>query len=104
LAWCVRHFQDRQGHWRDKLTVQTIALKSAQLAHEPIAVAYAHRGLARAKTLLKDYAAADRHIRAATDFFVSTGDRMELAYCKRQRSWIVELLGDDNAALALARD
>ena len=104
LAWCLRHFQDRQGHWRDKLTVQRIALKSAQLAQEPVGVAYANRGLARALTLYKDYPAAETHIRAAIEFFVASGDRMELAYCKRQHSWIIELRGDDHGALALARE
>ncbi|MFI9383127.1 BTAD domain-containing putative transcriptional regulator [Kutzneria sp. NPDC052558] len=104
LAWCIRHFQDRQGHWRDSLAVQTTALKAAELAGEPVGVAYAHRGLARAWTLLKDYAAAETHIKAATDFFESTGDHMEEAYCKRQHSWIVELQGDDLGALALTRE
>jgi tetratricopeptide (TPR) repeat protein len=104
MAWCLRHFQDRQGHWRDKLAVQRMALKSARLANEPIGVAYANRGLARAMTLLKDYPAAEAHILAAIEFFIASGDRMELAYCKRQHSWIVELRGDDRGALALARE
>jgi DNA-binding SARP family transcriptional activator/tetratricopeptide (TPR) repeat protein len=104
LAWCLRHFQDRQGHWRDKLAVQRMALESARLAEEPIGVAYANRGLARALTLVKDYSAAEKHIQAAIEFFVASGDRMELAYCKRQHSWIVELRGDDCGALALAQE
>lgn len=104
LAWCLRHFQDRQGHWADLLAVQRIVLTSAQAAGDLDGVAHAHRGIARAMTLHKDYAAAQRHILAAATIYQDIGDGVELAYCKRQHAMIAELLGDTEGAFTSARE
>ena len=49
LAWFMRHYLDRQGHWQDLTLSQHAALHAAQEAGNLTGMAYAHRGLARAE-------------------------------------------------------
>jgi tetratricopeptide (TPR) repeat protein len=48
LAWCMRHYLDRQGHWSDFAFSQHAALRAAQETRNLTGMAYAHRGIARA--------------------------------------------------------
>ena len=49
LAWCMRHYLDRHGHWQDLALSQHAALHAAQETGNLTGMAYAHRGIARAE-------------------------------------------------------
>jgi tetratricopeptide (TPR) repeat protein len=104
FAWRLRHFQDRQQHWYDLADANAIALRSAQEAENPIGMAHAHRGLARADCRIGHYSAARKHLDEALSLFEQWGSTVEVAYTLRQYTWVEELdQAPDRAAEVLRR-
>jgi DNA-binding SARP family transcriptional activator len=99
LAWALRHFQDRQGHWQDLDDVHRAGLAAARSSADRLGMAYAHCGIARARTLTSDHRAAEAHVRSAITLFREVGCVLGEAYAHRQYSWILELTGSIEAAL-----
>ncbi|MEU6256231.1 BTAD domain-containing putative transcriptional regulator [Streptomyces sp. NPDC047043] len=69
LAWCLERLHERFGHWPQYLAIQRTAVKAARRLADPEALAHAHRGLGRACMMLRRYAEADEHLRAAMGEF-----------------------------------
>ncbi|GHH89073.1 SARP family transcriptional regulator [Streptomyces sulfonofaciens] len=94
LAWALRHYQDRQGHWDELAVTQQIALNAATELGDRTALAYAHRGLARAESQHGRYDSTAYHLERARELFEEEGDMMGLAYTLRQSHWLFQLTGD----------
>lgn len=88
LAWALRHVQDRRGNWHDFVTTQQTAMTAAESLGEPTALAYAHRGAARAAIMLARYDQAQDHLEQAMELLGSTGAVLTRAYTLRQLAWV----------------
>ncbi|HVQ96782.1 MAG TPA: tetratricopeptide repeat protein, partial [Mycobacteriales bacterium] len=95
LAWALDTFLDRQGHWPELVDAWQPALRLA----DRLARAHAHRGLARAHTLLGEYPAAHRHHRAALDLSIQLGNRTAQAHSHINLAILWERQGDPEQAL-----
>ncbi|HEX3785538.1 MAG TPA: tetratricopeptide repeat protein [Pseudonocardiaceae bacterium] len=108
MAWCIRHFQNRQTYWRDLRTVQDLALSAARRSDDQLGMAYAHRGVAAAKSQMgwsasqADSNASIEHVREALALFGSAGDDLTLAFTHRQLSGLFRLHGDCVSSVSAA--
>jgi DNA-binding SARP family transcriptional activator/tetratricopeptide (TPR) repeat protein len=121
LAWAMAGYQVGHGHWRDMLTCQHTALRSATEEAAPDIIALVHRLLGRAYSELGQTANAETHFRHALAHYVRGGDaageatvRMGLGFIAEQRKNFSSALDhakratelwrrlDSDAALAMA--
>jgi tetratricopeptide (TPR) repeat protein len=94
LGWALRHYQDRRGHWDELAATQRTALRAASAMGDRTALAYAHRGIARAENQYGRYESTAHHLERARALFEEEGDMMGLAYTLRQSHWLFQLTGD----------
>ncbi|WP_253755415.1 BTAD domain-containing putative transcriptional regulator [Hamadaea flava] len=98
LAWTLLDYLDNQGHWRDWIAVELIALAAAKRGGDPVGEAYAHRLLGRGYTQMGQYADAGGHYEAALVMYGRQGDLLGGAHTSMGRSWMLHLQGRHRAA------
>jgi DNA-binding SARP family transcriptional activator/tetratricopeptide (TPR) repeat protein len=76
LASAVADFLERGGHRHDLLDIRAIALAAAVELGDPLARAYAHRGLARAYAWFGRHDETQTELEAALALFVARDDRI----------------------------
>jgi DNA-binding SARP family transcriptional activator/tetratricopeptide (TPR) repeat protein len=74
LAWTLRSFLDRQGHWHQWVAAQHAAVAAAGRLADPAVQAPAHRYLASAYTRLGRFDDAHTQLRRALDLTTRAGD------------------------------
>jgi tetratricopeptide (TPR) repeat protein len=74
LAWTLRTFLDRRGHWHDWVAVQQAAVAAAERLGDPAARARAHLLLAFAHSKLGRYDEARTQLQHALHVTVQAGD------------------------------
>jgi DNA-binding SARP family transcriptional activator/tetratricopeptide (TPR) repeat protein len=79
LAWALYTFLDRRGHWPEMASTQRIALAATRASGDKEGQAHAHRGIARAHTVLRRYEEAQAHYRRALRLFEELGDHANQA-------------------------
>ncbi|MFJ3669382.1 AfsR/SARP family transcriptional regulator [Streptomyces sp. NPDC090106] len=103
LAWTLRPYLDRRGHWQDAETVYGRAVESARRAESLPGRAVSHGCLAIAYMRLSRYEDADTHIRHAADLYERLGDPLGQAHSHRMLAWLGDLRGEYEPALLHAR-
>ncbi|MFG1948681.1 BTAD domain-containing putative transcriptional regulator [Nonomuraea sp. NPDC048826] len=103
LAWSLADYLDRQGHWKDQLSCQRLAIEAAERSGHPLGRAAAFRNLARAHLRLTQYDDARRHYSAALDVYVAEDDVVGQAHTYGNLSAVHVLQEDHHAALHCAR-
>jgi DNA-binding SARP family transcriptional activator/tetratricopeptide (TPR) repeat protein len=101
LPWVVIDFLDRQGHWDDWITVETIAVAAAHRRGETRAEASAHRVLARGYVQVGRYAEAEPHYAEAERLYERAGDVLGQAHTLFSISWMRDQQGRDDDCLLL---
>src|SRR5262249_7073709 len=76
LAWTLRIFLDRRGHWHDWAATGRAAVTAAYRLANPLVQARAHRTLANAYTRLGRFDDAHTHLNRALDLATQTGDQI----------------------------
>lgn len=79
LADLVAGYLDRQGRWRDAITLELLALAAAQRLGQPAARAVAHQGLGYFYSRIGEYASARGQLRQALELYRSSGSRVGIA-------------------------
>ncbi|MEU4620915.1 tetratricopeptide repeat protein [Actinoplanes sp. NPDC023801] len=103
LPWVVIDFLDRQGHWDDWITVETIAVAAAHRRGETRAEASAHRVLARGYVQVGRFAKAEPHYAEAERLYERAGDLLGQAHTLFSISWMHDQQGRDDDCLRLTR-
>jgi len=99
LAWATDTYLIRRGH-RDALACTwQIALHAAHCLNHPVALAYAHRALARAYMELQQYDDARRHADEALNLYRRAGDKVGQAYTHRKIAYLHWRQGNPHDAL-----
>jgi tetratricopeptide (TPR) repeat protein len=103
LAWILRTFLDRRGHWHDHAAAGRAAVAAAHRGADPTAQAHAHRTLATAYTLLGRFDDAHTQLSHALDLATQTGDPTAQAHTHGHLSYLWERRGNYPQALDHAR-
>ena len=110
LAWSLTTYLDRQGRWRDQLTIHGTALRAAQCGADREGLARAHHGLGRAHVRLNHHDGARNHLLWALDAFRELDDAAGQGRIHFDLGWLLERQGrhrdaltHDRAALELFR-
>jgi tetratricopeptide (TPR) repeat protein len=103
LAWTLATFLDRQGYWRVQAATQQAALAATRRLGDRAAQAHAHRGLARAYTLLGNEDKALAHHQHALDLYEELGDLVGQAQTRLNLAMMFELRGPFPIGLAHAQ-
>jgi tetratricopeptide (TPR) repeat protein len=110
LAWVLRTFQFRQGHWHDQIATHRIAVAAARRLGDLTAQARMLQGLALPYVRLGRFADAEAHFRHAIDVWTELGDptgqavaHMGLAQVAEQRGHFDDLLNHAEQGLELFR-
>jgi DNA-binding SARP family transcriptional activator/Tfp pilus assembly protein PilF len=74
LAWALLYLLDQRGNWHEEVELHRVALASAELLADDVALAHSHRGLARGYIWLARYDEARTHLRKALSAFQRLGD------------------------------
>jgi DNA-binding SARP family transcriptional activator len=106
IAWAVREFLYRRGHWQDLVATQEAALRAARRLADPIGQAHAQRGLGAAHIQSGRYDDAHSHLQRALDLFGTLADHTETVDALIDRGFVFEgqrhyTEAVDNAQLAL---
>lgn len=80
LTWSLVDFFNRQGYWHDWLSVQQIALNSAERLADQSAQARGHRGLGRVYACLDRDQESEKHLRTALELFDKVNDHASMAH------------------------
>jgi DNA-binding SARP family transcriptional activator/tetratricopeptide (TPR) repeat protein len=104
LAWALKTFLDRQGHWHDWATTQTAALNAAQRLDDRQGQARTCLDLAQVCTRLGRHDDAQAHLRRALDLFAELGDDAGQAHTHRAFGWTLGLQGRHHEALNHGRE
>ncbi|GHA58949.1 SARP family transcriptional regulator [Streptomyces tauricus] len=99
LAWTLRPYLDRGGHWHDSVRVYRRALQGALGAGSTQGRAVSHGCLAYAYLRLSQYEEAATHIRQALDLYEALGDPLGQAHAHRTLTWLGDLQGRYEEAL-----
>ncbi|MES5820388.1 BTAD domain-containing putative transcriptional regulator [Streptomyces sp. RG80] len=100
LAWALRPYLDRGGHWRSAVTVYRRALESARRESSTHGQAVSHGCLAYAYMRLSRYEDVDTHMRQALDLYKALDDPLGQAHAHRTLAW----LGDQKERYGEALD
>jgi DNA-binding SARP family transcriptional activator/tetratricopeptide (TPR) repeat protein len=108
LAWAMRMFLYRQGHWHDQITVAHAAIAATKRLNDPVAQARAHLSLARAYTRIGRFNDANSHAGCALDLYQRVGNHVgqahahrTLAHLSEQRKHLAQALDHGRQALDL---
>jgi DNA-binding SARP family transcriptional activator/tetratricopeptide (TPR) repeat protein len=108
LAWTLRIFLDRRGHWQEWAATERAAVAAARRLADPAVQALTHRTLARAYTMLGRFDDAHTHLRHALDAATQAGDQtgqahthFNLGYLCWRRDLPTQALGHARQALQL---
>jgi DNA-binding SARP family transcriptional activator/Tfp pilus assembly protein PilF len=93
LPRSMRTFLDRQGHWRDQVAVQQIAVAAAQRSGTPEDQARAHRELSVGYTRLGSYNEASDHLTRALSLYEELGDQTGQADTHQSTALVFERQG-----------
>ena len=111
LAWALRTFLSRRGHWHDQIAVGRAAVTAAGCLAEPAVRAHAHRNLAYAYIQLSQSVDAHTELEQALDLATRTGDRLEQAHVHNTLALLwarqdhpVQALDEARSALRLFQD
>jgi DNA-binding SARP family transcriptional activator/tetratricopeptide (TPR) repeat protein len=99
LAWSVGGFLQRQGGWQDQARIHRQALEAARQLGDRLALAHAHRGLARAYNKLNRHHDAADHLRQALALFEQLGDLSGQARTHQNLAWMFDHTDDPHNAL-----
>jgi tetratricopeptide (TPR) repeat protein len=80
LAWAMRTFLDRSGHWHDQMAIAKVALAGAERSGDRVAQAHADGSLALAYLQLRRYDDARFHLNRALDTQAENGDQRAQAH------------------------
>ncbi|MFJ2257202.1 AfsR/SARP family transcriptional regulator [Streptomyces sp. NPDC087844] len=103
LAWAVANHFHLRGLWQDEEAMQRAALDSARRLADPVAEAYARRGLGLAMAGRGHFDQAAAEARQAVELLIRAGDVRSAAESYRTLAWAVEQSGDLDAALEAAQ-
>ena len=103
LAWTLRSFFDRSGHWREAAAFQQTGLEAANRLSDPYAQAKCYGCLAYTSTRLRRYDDAHAHLLHALRFFQGLGDQPGQANAHRSRAWVFDQQGRYEEALSHAQ-
>jgi DNA-binding SARP family transcriptional activator/tetratricopeptide (TPR) repeat protein/DNA-binding XRE family transcriptional regulator len=110
LAWTLRTFANRRGHWHDWAAAGHTALTAAGRLADPTAQARAHRHLASAYTRLGRFDDGHTHLSHALDLATQAGDQAgqarthhTLGYLRERQGRYAEALDHARQALDLHR-
>ncbi len=76
LAWALRTFLLRQGHWHDQAAAGHLALAAARRLGDPVAQALAHRQIATADSRFGRFEDAHAQLTRALDIYTEIGDQV----------------------------
>lgn len=99
LAWTLRTFQERRGHWTEMDRLHRVALSAARRAGDLVGQAQSYRGLAGAHLRLGRLDEARASLARALDLFRNLDDRPGQARTHLTIGYIVGLTGENGAAL-----
>lgn len=103
LAWALNTYHNRRGHMHDQVAAWQLASgASARRAGAP-ALALIHRWLGHAYAQTGRWEPAERHLRHALALAAAAGDTTDQAHTCHQLARMWEAQGDDERALACAR-
>jgi DNA-binding SARP family transcriptional activator/tetratricopeptide (TPR) repeat protein len=103
LAWILRTFLDRRGHWHDWAAAGRAAVAAAHRLADPTAQARAHRHLALAYIHLHRIDDAHTQLSHALDLAAQTGNQTTQARIHNNLSYLWERRGNYPQALNHAR-
>lgn len=104
LAWTLRPYLDRCGHWHDSETVYRRALEAARRERSTHGQAVTHGCLAYAYMRLSRYEDVDTHMRQALDLYQTLDDPLGQAHAHRTLAWLGDQKGQYDAALDHSRE
>jgi DNA-binding SARP family transcriptional activator/tetratricopeptide (TPR) repeat protein len=99
LAWTLANVQERRGHWRDWVTVQTAAVAAARRLADRSKQGAAHHLLANAYLRLERHEEARTHLRLGLELFEQLSDDSGQAHIHHSLARMSERTGDHPAAL-----
>ncbi|MET0136634.1 MAG: BTAD domain-containing putative transcriptional regulator [Kibdelosporangium sp.] len=99
LAAAVELFFDRDGRWQEQITLQGIALTSAQRQDSPSAAAHAHRARGFAHGRLHQTEEAARHLEQALELFGDLGDHSGQSWTHRYMAFLANMRTNHHRAL-----
>ncbi|MEU9898933.1 AfsR/SARP family transcriptional regulator [Streptomyces phaeochromogenes] len=99
LAWTLRPYLDRHGHWHDSVTLYRRALEAARREGSTHGQAVTHGCLAYAYMRLSRYEDVATHMRQALDLFEALGDPLGQAHAHRTFTWLGDQKGQYVEAL-----
>jgi DNA-binding SARP family transcriptional activator/tetratricopeptide (TPR) repeat protein len=103
LAWALRIFLNRQGHWDDLAATGGAALVAARRLADPAAQVRAHRDLARAHAARGRREEAHAQLDAALELAIQAGDDVGQSGCHANLVPLLIQLGRHAEALEHAR-
>jgi tetratricopeptide (TPR) repeat protein len=80
LAWCFDTHLHRAGQWADQVRMHTVSVEAARRAGDLRGVASGSRALARARSELGEWSAAERAAGEARRLFEQLGEFVQAAY------------------------
>jgi tetratricopeptide (TPR) repeat protein len=104
LAWTLKSYLQRQGHWHDWVATQQAALDATQRLDNPAGQAIAHRLLGGAHARLGHDDDAQAHLRQAIDLYAHLDDKDGQARTRLSLALALESRGQYQQALDHARD
>ena len=103
LAWILRIFLEREGHWLDYQATQTSALAAAQRLGDLAEQARAHRQLGRLHLLVRTYPDARTHLDLAIELYRRLDDPLGEANSRHNMATLLDKQGRYREALAQAQ-
>jgi tetratricopeptide (TPR) repeat protein len=103
VAWALRAFLYRQGHWHDQVAISRAAVAAAERLADPAAQARACRNLASAYSQLGRFDDAHNQLSQALDLDTRAGDQAGQAHSHRSLAVLWGVQDDFAQALAHAR-
>jgi DNA-binding SARP family transcriptional activator/tetratricopeptide (TPR) repeat protein len=103
LAWTLRTFLVRQGHWHDLASAYRLAVSAAERLSNQAVLAATHHTLGSAYTRLGRFDEAHDELRTALDLYRGVGDRVGQAKTHHHLSYLCERQDDTERSLDHAR-
>jgi DNA-binding SARP family transcriptional activator/tetratricopeptide (TPR) repeat protein len=99
LAWALTTYLDLQGHWRDWVHTQEIALTAATRLRDRSAMAFSHRNIGLALAQLGRYDESHRRLETALRMYQAQQDDAGRAHTHNARARVFGGQGEHHAAL-----